>query len=166
MSKTVWSGIVAAAAILCFSATVFAQATDTGSIGVTVTVAAKAKLTLGVASVTFADANPDATPTFSSAPITIDVKARTSTNGAVTLTVLADGDLMSGTDTIAITNLTWTATGSGFQAGTADKNSAQTVGSWVGSGTPSGTHTLSLPNNWTYAIGSYTAVLNYTLTAA
>lgn len=165
MRKTVWSGIVTAAAILCFSAPVFAQATANASIGVTVTVSAKAKLTLGAAAVTFADADPDVTPTLSSGAITIDVKSRTSANGAVTLTVLASQDLTSGSDTIAITNLTWTVTGGGFVAGTGDKTTAQTVGAWTGSGSPSGTHTLALPNSWTYATGSYSATLNYTLTA-
>ncbi|OFW07267.1 MAG: hypothetical protein A3H96_17250 [Acidobacteria bacterium RIFCSPLOWO2_02_FULL_67_36] len=150
---------------MCFSAPVFAQAVANGSIGVTVTVSAKAKLTLGAASVTFADADPETVPSLSSGAITIDVKARTTTNGAVTLTVLAGGDLTSGSDTIAITNLTWSVAGSGFVAGANDKTTAQTVGSWTGSGTPSGTHTLALPNNWTYATGSYVATLNYTLTA-
>jgi len=39
------------------------------------------------------------------------------------------------------------------------------VGSWSASGSPSGTQTLSLPNSWTYATGTYTVTLNYTLTA-
>ncbi len=165
MKKAVWSGIVAAAALFFLATSAYAQATATGTIGVTATVSARAKLALGTASVTFADADPDTTPTLSSGAITVDVKARTSAAGTVTLTVLANQDLTSGSDVIPITDLTWTVTGAGFVAGTGNKVTAQTVGSWTGSGAPSGTHTLSLPNSWTYKTGSYVATLTYTLTA-
>ncbi len=165
MKKAVWSGVVAVAAVLVMSSSAFAQATANGSISVTANVAAKAKLTLGTASITFADADPDVTPTMTSSAVSIDVKTRTSGSGSVTLTVLASGDLTSGSNTIGISNLTWTATGSGFQAGTNNKTTAQTVGSWSASGSPSGTQTLSLPNSWTYATGTYAVTLNYTLTA-
>lgn len=164
MKKAVWSGILAGAALVCFSVPAFAQATATGSINVTVNVSARARLTLGAAAITFADADPDTVPTMTSSAVTIDVRARTGAGNASTLTVLASGPLTSGTDTIAITNLTWTVTGTGFAAGTANSTTAQTVGSWAGPGSPSGTQTFSLPNSWTYAIGSYAATLNYTLT--
>ena len=36
---------------------------------------------------------------------------------------------------------------------------------WTGPGARSGTQTYSLPNSWTYTVGSYTTTLNYTLTA-
>ena len=165
MMKAVWSGM-AAVAVLCAAASpAYAQATANGSITVTATVNAKAKLTLGAASITFADADPDTTPSMTSGAVSIDVKTRTSAGGVVTLTVLASDDLKSGSDTIGIGNLTWTATGTGFVAGTADKTTAQTVGSWTGGGTPSGTQTFALPNSWSYATGSYTVTLNYTLSA-
>jgi len=164
MMKVVWSGVVAAAVLLGASSA-YAQATNTGSLNVSATVAAKAKLTLGTSSLTFADADPDVTATMTSAALPLDVKARTSATGAVTLTVLAGGDLVAGGNSIAISNLTWTATGTGFQAGTSNKTLAQTVGSWVGSGSPSGTQTFSLPNSWAYNTGTYTVTLNYTLTA-
>ena len=165
MMKAVWSGVAAAVMIVGVSSAAYAQATDNKSINVTVNVNARAKLTLGTATVTFADADPDVTPTLTSAAITIDVKSRSSAAGAVTLTMQAAGDLVSGTDTIAISNLSWTASGTGFVGGTASTATAQTVGSWTGPGNPSGSHTLSLPNSWAYAIGSYTATLNYTLSA-
>ena len=165
MKKAVWSGIVAAAAVLCISSPAFAQATANGSINVTANVSAKAKLTLSAAAIVFADADPDVTPSIAAAAVTIDVKARTTAAGSVTLTVLADDDLDSGTATIAIGNLTWTAGGAGFQAGTSNKVTAQTVGSWTGSGSPSGTQTYALANSWAYNTGIYTATLNYTLSA-
>jgi hypothetical protein len=79
--------------------------------------------------------------------------------------VKAGGDLDSGTDTIAISNLTWSATGTGFQAGTMNKTTAQTLGNWTNSGQQSGSHTYTLPNSWSYSTGTYQATITYTLTA-
>lgn len=165
MIKAVWSGVAVAALVVGLATPAFAQATANGSINVTANINAKARLTLGAASITFADADPDVTPSMSAGPVTVDVRARTSAAGSVALTVLASGDLTSGGNTIAISNLTWTATGSGFQAGTSNSTTAQAVGGWTGSGSPSGTQTFALPNSWTYATGTYTVTLNYTLTA-
>jgi len=169
MTKAVWSTVKAAAAVGVFSAlsatTVYAQATAPGTVNVTVNVAAKAKLTLGSASIAFADADPDTTATLTAPSLSIDVKARTTAAGNVTLTVLAGGDLVSGTSTILIGNLAWTTLGAGFVAGNSNKTTAQSVGSWTGSGTRTGSQVYTLPNSWTYATGTYTATLNYTLSA-
>jgi hypothetical protein len=166
MKKVVWTGIVATAALMLLPGSVFAQASDNAAINVTVNVAARAKLTLGSAAITFADADPDSVGTLSSGAITVDVKARTSAAGSVTLTVQASDDLKtSGSEVIAISGLTWTATGTNFVAGTSNKTTAQTVGSWTGPGDRSGTQTYSLPNSWSYGAGSYSATLNYTLSA-
>jgi hypothetical protein len=166
MKKAVWSGAVATAVLLLGSSSAVAQQTATAAVAVTANVNAKAKLSLGLASVTFADADPDLTPLYTSAPISIDVRARTSNGGNVTLTVLASGDLASGSDAIAIGTLTWAASGTGFVAsGNNNQLTAQTLGQWSGSGNPSGSHTLSLPNLWSYNTGTYTVTLNYTLTA-
>jgi hypothetical protein len=167
MKKAVWSGAVAIAVLLLGSSSAFAQPqTATAAVAVTANVNAKAKLTLGLLSVTFPDADPDVTPLYTSAPISVDVKARTGAASNVTLTVLASGDLTSGSNAIAIGTLTWAAAGTGFVAsGNNDKTTAQTLGSWTGSGNPNGAHTLSLPNLWTYNTGTYTVTLNYTLTA-
>jgi hypothetical protein len=97
--------------------------------------------------------------------MTVDVKGRTSAGSNVTLTVFSNQDLTSGSDAIGIANLTWTATGTGFAAGTMNKTTAQTVGSWTGSGSRAGAVTLKLANSWAYNAGSYTATLTYTLTA-
>jgi len=166
MKKAVWSGAVAAAVLLLGPSTALAQQTATASIAVTANVNAKAKLSLGLASITFADADPDVTPLYTSAPVSVDVKARTTNGSNVTLTVLASGDLASATDAIAIGTLSWAASGTGFTAsGNNNKITAQTLGLWAGSGNMSGSHTLSLPNLWSYNTGTYTVTLNYTLTA-
>lgn len=165
MTKTVRNGTMAAAAVLLFSSQLFAQASDTASVTISAAVNAKAKLTVSSGTLAFADADPTTTPLLSASALTIDVKARTSTSGNVTLTVLAGGDLTSGTDTIGISNLTWTATGTNFAAGTMSKSTAVSVGSWTGSGTPSGTQTYKLVNSWSYVTGTYSATITYTLSA-
>ena len=98
-------------------------------------------------------------------PVNVTAKVKTGSASTATLTVLAAGDLTSGGDTIAITNVSWTATGTGFIAGTMSKTTAQSAGSWTGSGNRSGTFSYVLANSWSYATGTYTANATYTLTA-
>ena len=133
----------------------------------TATVTAVAKLSLSATTLAFANADPDTTASIpaTGGALTITAKARTTIGSTVTLTVLATNDLKSGTDTILATNLTWTATGTGFVAGTLSKTAAQSVGSWTSSGNWTGTQTYALANSWTYATGTYTTTLTYTLTA-
>ena len=165
MSKAVWTA-VAALTVFAVASSAAAQSTATATVNVTVNVSARATLDLhGTNSVTFADADPDTTPSISAPVMTVDVKGRTSGGSNVTLTVVSNQDLTSGSDTIAIGNLTWTASGTGFSAGTMNKITAQTVGSWTGSGSHGGTVTLALANSWAYNAGAYTATLTYTLTA-
>ena len=142
-------------------------ATATSNVTVAATVAASAKLTLGASTLTFPDADPETVPSINATEgaVSITAKARTSAAGAVTLTLLAGGDLTSGANTIAISNVTWTASGTGFVAGTMNKTTAQSVGSWTGSGTQTGTASFKLANSWNYATGSYTGSATYTLTA-
>jgi hypothetical protein len=164
MKKAVWSS-VAAVVLLSWAAPAAAQQTATGTVNVTANVAARARLTLGAASITFNDADPDVTPSLTATAITIDVMARTGAASNVTLTVQSNGDLTTGSDTIPISNLTWTVGGdAGFQAGTAAAADV-TLGSWTGGGARSGTQTYALVNSWDYAIGTYTATLTYTLTS-
>ena len=73
---------------------------------------------------------------------------------------------VSGSDTIPVNTLAWTASGAGFAvSGNNNATAAQTLGSWTNSGNHSGSQTLSLPNLWSYNTGTYTVTLNYTLTA-
>ena len=164
MKKAVWSALVTAA-ILVAAAPASAQNTDSKSVNVTVNVNARAKLTLSANAVTFNDADPDTVTSIVATAINVDAKIRTTPSGASTLTVVSDDDLLSGTDVITVDNLTWTAGGSGFVAGVMDKNTAQSLGAFTGSGNHSGTQTYALANSWSYATGSYTATITYTLTA-
>lgn len=167
MTQTNFSRVAAAAAIavLFSSAGLFAQETASAAINATATVAAKARLEV-VGAIAFADADPETTAVINAAPLDVTVKARTAPSETVTLTVVAGDDLKTAADdVIGINNLTWTATGSGFVAGTSNKAVAQSVGSWTGSGTRNGTQTYRLTNSWAYATGSYSVTLTYTLTA-
>ena len=134
---------------------------------VNMAISARAKLTLGVNAINFADADPDTSPSISATenPVSVTAKVRTGASSIATLTHLASGDLTSGSNTIAISNVTWTATGSGFVAGTMNRTTAQSAGSWTGSGSYSGTFSYSIVNSWSYATGNYTASTTYTLTA-
>lgn len=127
-----------------------------------------ARLTLSSAAVTFPDADPDSIPNVpaSQGPLTVTAKARTIVNGSVTLTVLATDQLRSGLNTIPATNITWTASGAGFSSGTLNASVAQTVGAWSGSGARTGTQSFFFKNLWTYATGTYTLTMTFTLTAA
>jgi len=127
-----------------------------------------ARLSLSSAAITFPDADPDTLPSIQAAqgPITLTAKARTSPNGSITLTVQANDHLRSGIDTIPASNITWVASGPGFNNGTLSAASAQIVAAWSGSGARSGTQTFFFKNLWSYATGIYTLTMTYTLSAA
>ena len=116
--------------------------------------------------ITFADADPDVTPTMTSAAVTIDVKARTSSRKQRDPHDEADDDLSRGSDTIAIANLTWTAAGAGFAAGTMSKSrGAERRIRGPARGTQSGTQTYKLVNTGRTRRASTAPTITYTLTA-
>jgi hypothetical protein len=126
-----------------------------------------ADLSISSASVSFPDADPDTIPQIPAlgGPLLITAKARANSGGQVVLSVQAADDLRSGVTLIPVTNLTWTATGPGFVAGTMSKTASVTVASWIGSGVRSGSQQLFFRNLWTHPTGSYTVSLLYTLSA-
>jgi phage tail sheath gpL-like len=142
-------------------------ASATSSVTVSATVAATAKLSLSAATVSFANADPDTTPSIaaSEGAITVTAKGKTAAGSNITLTLQAADDLKSGTDVILASAVTWTATGTGFVAGTMSKAAAVSVGSWTGSGNRAGSLSFALVNSWSYPTGSYSAAATYTLTA-
>jgi hypothetical protein len=158
-------------ALLLMTGSAFA-ASDTKNLTVTATIGSSAKLTLGATTLTFPDSDPDTISSIiaTEGAITVTAKAKTATGNPVTLVVrssgISSGNLVSGSDTIAIANLSWTGAGTGFVIGpTSVTNINQSAGSWTGSGTYSGTQTFSLVNSWAYAVGTYTATITYTLTS-
>jgi len=142
-----------------------ALAQDTQILTINATVSTRAELVLSPTTINFPDANPTTTPSIS-ADSTVAVTANVRTAGTPTLTVLANGDLISGADSIAITNVTWTASGAPFIAGTMNSVTAQDAATLsAGSGQSAGTYSYFLANSWTYAAGAYTQTATYTLTA-
>lgn len=127
----------------------------------------QAKITLNITSINFVDFisdNWDSIPADEN-PVTITAKARTGSSSTVTLTFLASGDLKSSKQTIPISRVTWTATGNGYRNGTMSKTSAQTVGTWTGSGGYAGTLSFFLDTHVSQDAGTYTSSGTFTLTA-
>ena len=153
--------------LVMFSGGAFAQVTDTEPLTINAVVAGAATLVLGTNTINFASADPDTVPSIAATenPVSVTVRARTGSADTVTLTHIADGPLDSGTDTIAISNVTWTAGGAGFVAGTMSDTIDVSAGSWTGSGEQIGTFDYAFANSWSYAIGTYTQTSTYTLTA-
>lgn len=153
-----------AAAVLLSATPVFAQ-TRTATVNVSINNVAR--LTLASTSVTFPDSSPDIVPFVPGLPnpLSITVKARLTANASLRLSVLANDDLRSGTRTIPASNITWTAAGAGFVAGTLSRTTSQSVGSWVGSGARSGSQNLLFRNLWTHPTGTYSLTMTYTLSS-
>ncbi len=122
-------------------------------------------------SISFPDANPDMVAFVTSSPATVTVALRVRNNrgGSWQLTVAANDHLRSGTDTIAINNVTWVttpATGPWTSGGTL----ALVPGQLVASGTDNQNWTTAnlqfrLANLWTYAVGTYSTIATFTLSA-
>ena len=115
----------------------------------------------------FPDSNPDSVPQVpgTPGPLVLTVKARTTLNATVRLSVLASDDLRAGVRTLPASTITWTATGAGFVPGTLNRTTPQTVGTWIGSGARTGNQSLLFANAWTHSTGTYTLTMTYTLSS-
>jgi hypothetical protein len=128
--------------------------------------AQRLELTLSPRVVTFPSSDPDVVPVVSAAPLQASYRIRANGNNPWTLTVLAQGDLISGTQSVDISNVTWLATPAPpFQAGTLSRTVAQTLASGTGNVNPTrtGSVTFRLANSWTYSAGIYTQTVVFTL---
>lgn len=140
-------------------------ANDIVMVDMNASAAAAVELTITPRTVNFPDADPDFNPTINAMenPVMVTISTNAGKTKRVLLTAQAQGDLVSGSDTIPITKIRWTATGPGFVPGTMSRTSAVTAGTWVGSGVHSGTFSYFLTNSWQYARGNYHASVIYTL---
>ena len=139
-------------------------------IGVAAASAQAQRLELSVAprTITFPSTDPDAAPLVVSAPVQVTYRIRQNGNSPWSLTILAGGDLISGSATVDISNVSWVASPAPpFQNGTLSKTVAQRLASGTGNETPArhGQVTFRLANSWTYSTGVYTQVVVFTLTA-
>jgi hypothetical protein len=144
-----------------------AQSPVTSAASLSADLRSVAKLSLSPVSATFADADPDVVAQIPSlgGALTITAKARATSGSQVLLTVQASDDLRSGLSVIPASAITWTASGAGFAPGALSKSAPVVVARWSGSGVRSGTQTLYFANVWSYATGTYSTTLVYTLTA-
>lgn len=115
---------------------------------------------------TYPSASPDQSPVVTSPQLTISYRITGNAGTPWTLTTYAQTDLLSGSSSIPAGNITWTATPAPFVSGTLS-TSAQTVAQGVGnvSSTRHGYLTFSLKNLWTYAAGTYSHTVVFTLAA-
>ena len=125
-------------------------------------------LTIAPATITFAAADPDTTPSIAAPTVTVSYRVRNNATGAWLISLLAGGDLTAGAATIPITNVTWTASPTPrFQAGTLSSTLARTLASGSGNvqNPSTGTVVFRLANSWTYNVGTYSTSVVFTLTA-
>ena len=124
-------------------------------------------LSLSPRVLSFPSADPDTVPVVAATPLQVTYRVRQNDQGAPwSLTVLAGGDLMSGSASIDISNVTWVATPAlPFQNGTLSKTVAQRIASGTGNLNPTatGSVTFRLANSWTYSTGTYTQTVLFTL---
>ena len=146
-----------------------AWAVETSSKEVTVraTVNVRAKLVLGVNAISFPDADASTTPTVAAnenGSISVTTWVRSPRGSSANLSVVASDDLRSGEDTIAVQNVSWTASGDPeYQSGALSK-SAQTVATFARSGRYDANYMFSMQNSAAYNPGAYATQVTYTLT--
>jgi hypothetical protein len=124
-------------------------------------------LTLSSSQLSFSSADPDTYPSISAPTLTVTYRVRNNW-GSWVITLLASGDLSSGSSTIDVSHITWVATPSGtFASGTMSATSAQRLASGTGNVNPArtGQVTFTLANSWSYDIGTYYTTFSFTLTA-
>jgi hypothetical protein len=172
MRKPFTASLAAVAAALGAAALLAAPsaaqaATATQNLTINATVAARATLTLGAGTINFPDSDPDTVPSIAAAenPVSVTARIRTGSGNTPTLTVAASGPLTSGGDTIAISNVTWTAAAAPFIGGTMNTVAQSAATFAAGSGTYTSSFSFFLANSWAYNLGAYTASATYTLTA-
>jgi hypothetical protein len=128
--------------------------------------AAAQLLQLQPTTISIASADPDTVPLVSASPIRITYIALGQGAGGWTITVEAEGQLVSGASTIPISNVSWVATPTPtFRNGTLS-TAPQVLAS--GSGLAllqSGDVTFRLANSWNYNVGTYTQTITFTLSS-
>ena len=115
--------------------------------------------------ISFPANDPDTVPVIAAAPIRISYIAQGLRN-PWTITVRAEGELMSGATTIPISNVSWQATPNPpFRNGTLS-TVAQTLATGTGLiSVERGDITFRFVNSWNYTVGNYTQTITFTLSS-
>lgn len=139
---------------------------DQVTVDIGVMIASSVTLTLTPNTINFPSADPDTTPSIPASQNPVQVRCRVVGSGSwnLILDVQATGNLISGSNSIPINQVSWTAIGTGFKPGTMSTTPVQ-AGNWTSSGnrTYNGTFRYFLQNSWNYATGNYATTVNYTL---
>ena len=116
--------------------------------------------------ITFPSNDPDTVPVLAAAPVRVSYIAQGSRRNPWTLTVRAEGDLISGASTIPISNVSWLATPSPpFRNGTLS-TVAQTLATGTGLiNVERGDVTFRFVNSWNYTVGTYSQTITFTLSS-
>lgn len=125
-------------------------------------------LSLSRTTIPFASADPDTTPSIQAPVVSVTYRVRFNGGNNWQLTLLASGNLDSGSASIPVSNVTWTATPAPpFQAGTMNATVAQRLAGGTGNINPArtGQVTFWLANSWSYDVGTYSAIFTFTLVA-
>ena len=129
--------------------------------------AQRLELEITPAVIAFPLSDPDVVPVVSAAPVQVRYRIRQNQgNRPWLLTVRANGDLVSSSASVDISNVTWVASPAPpFQNGTLSRTVDRTVASGTGNVTPmaTGSLTFRLANSWTYDSGLYTQTVVFTL---
>lgn len=116
--------------------------------------------------ITFPSSDPDTVPQVAASPIRVSYLAQGSPNNPWTITVRAEGNLVSGAATIPISTISWTATPTPtFRDGTLS-TVAQTLATGTGFiNVNRGDVTFRFVNSWTHPVGNYTQTITFTLSS-
>jgi hypothetical protein len=160
------TSVVLVISFLLLSSHLSVAATDTKPLVIKAKIDKVVKLIVDTNTLVFPNMDPDEVKQVPALQndIRVTVKARTGSTSPVNLNVVADGDLVSGSDTIPVQNVTWQASGQGFSSGTLSKSAVQTAGVWKGSGVREGVFRYYLANGWNYQKGEYLVTVTYILT--
>ncbi len=123
-------------------------------------------LSISPSSLSFASADPDTVPTLSASPLTLAYTVFLSGGAEWRITVQASDDFRNGSSVIPASAVTWIATPAPpFRAGTLSRTVAQTMARGNGDVLlqSSGTATFSLPNSWSYDVGTYSTTITFTI---
>lgn len=143
-----------------------ADAVDQVPLEVEIKAPTAVRLSLTPQVINFPDADPDTAPEVAAGenPVQVTILARGS---QINLTARALTHLVSGADQIDISNVSWTATGSGFFPGRLKYATEVLVGQWPAPFTSimRGSLNFFLRNSWHYPVGNYRATVIFTATA-
>ena len=123
-------------------------------------------LSLSAATISFASADHDTTPSIASNTLTVTYSVGASGGAAWRITLLASNDFMQGGDAIPASSVTWTATPAPpFRNGTLNRTTPQILASGSGNtgGNKTGTVVFYLANSWGYNTGTFSNTLIFTI---